>query len=405
MSALDMNMNKFNILFLYSGVIDPLRGGIESVTNELAEYFTTKGCSCYYLSLNKNISSNKRQYYLPNSTCFYNVENKEYLINFIKQKQINILINQGGFDKDCSQLAYLVKAYGVKLISCIHNSLLDRIRNFDVSYYNKFKKKKLHFLLKYTRYKFVKNILYLMYYFKYQKHFKKLHAYSDSIILLSDSFRKDFSFFVGDLSDKISAIANPIPAKIYESESNDKKEKILLYVGRIDMQQKRSDLLLQIWSMIYKEYNDWKLCIVGGGKDLNYLKTYASTHHLENVIFEGNQNPIPYYQKASIFCMTSSYEGFGIVLVEAMNMKLVPIAFESFSTVRDIIDDNVNGILIPPFDRDLYAKKISEMIKNDDLRYSLSNKAYQKSQKFRMDVIGDKWLTLFASFYDDTIAS
>lgn len=88
-----------------------------------------------------------------------------------------------------------------------------------------------------------------------------------------------------------------------------------------------------------------------------------------------------------------------------MNMKLVPIAFESFSTVRDIINDNVNGILISPFEKDLYAKKLSELIRNDDLRYSLSNNAYQKSQQFRIDVIGDKWLTLFASLYEDTIVS
>lgn len=398
-------MKKNNILFLYSNIIDPLRGGIQSVTYELADYFTLKGCTCYYLSLNNEKNNDNKQYYLPNSLTFFNEENKTFLIRFVKEKYINILINQGGFDKECCQLAYIAKEYGVKLISCIHNSLLDRIRNFDVSYYNQFKRRNLHFLLKYTRNSFVKRILYSMYRFKYHKHFKKLHECSDLVVLLSDSFKQDLSFFIGDLSHKVCSMPNPISAKIYESESNDKKEKILLYVGRIDMQQKRPDLLLQIWSMIYKEHNDWKLFIVGGGKDLNYLKTYASTHHLENVIFEGKQNPIPYYQKASIFCMTSSYEGFGIVLVEAMNMKLVPIAFESFSTVRDIIDDNVNGILVTPFDRDLYAKKLSELIRKDDLRYSLSNNAYQKSQQFRMDVIGDKWLTLFASLYDDTIAS
>lgn len=400
-----MNTNKFNILFLYSGIIEPLRGGIESVTYELAEYFTDKRCLCYYLSLNKDRNNDIKQHYLPNSSNFFNDENITFLIDFIKDKNINILINQGGFDIDCCQLAYEVKNYGVKLISCIHNSLLDRIRHFDVSYYSTLKKKKMQFLLKYTRNNFVKSMLCSMYRLKYQKHFKRLNKYSDRVVLLSDSFKHDFSFFIGELSDKVCAMPNPIPAKIRNSESNTRKDKIVLYVGRIDLQQKRPDLLLQIWSMIYKDHKDWKLIIVGGGKDLNYLKTYASSLHLENVVFEGNQDPTPYYQKASIFCMTSSYEGFGIVLVEAMNMKVVPIAFESFSTVRDIIDDNVNGILIPPFDMDLYAKKLSELIGNDDLRYSLSNNAYQKSQQFRMDVIGDKWLALFASLYDDTIVN
>lgn len=154
-----------------------------------------------------------------------------------------------------------------------------------------------------------------MYRFTYKKHFKRLQECSDLVVLLSESFKQDLSFFIGELSPKVFSMPNPIPTKIYKSEPTIPKKKILLFVGRMDMQQKRLDFLLQIWSMIHKEHNDWKLVIVGGGKDLNYLKTYASTLHLENVIFEGIQNPIPYYQKASIFCMTPSYEGFGIVLV------------------------------------------------------------------------------------------
>ena len=396
-----MNTKKNNILFLYSGIIEPLRGGIESVTCELADYFTDKGCLCYYLSLNKDKNNDIRQHYLPNSSNFFNEENKTFLIDFIKDKNINILINQGGFDIDCCQLAYEVKNYGVKLISCIHNSLLDRIRHFDVSYYSTFKKRKIQFLLNFTRNNFVKNILCSMYRIKYHKHFKRLHEHSDKVVLLSDSFKQDLSFFIGDLSDKVCAMPNPIPNKIYNSESNSSKDKIVLYVGRIDIQQKRPDLLLQMWSTICKEHKDWKLIIVGGGDELKYLKDYASSLHLENVCFEGNQDPIPYYKKAAIFCMTSSYEGFGIVLIEAMNMKVVPIAFDSFSTVRDIIDNNINGVLITPFDKELYAKKLSDMMSNESAREIYSKNAYLKSQQFQLDVSGNKWLNLFSSLFED----
>lgn len=390
-------MKGFNILFLYSGVIDPLRGGIESVTYELSDYFAKNGCLCYYLSLHHDNNDDKKQYYLPNTSCFLNDENKIYLINFIKDKKINIVINQGGFDKDCCLLAYEVKKQGVKLVSCLHNSLLDRIRHFEITYYNIFEKKKIQYLLRYTRNNIVKNILYSVYRLKYQKHFKRLHKTSDRVVLLSDSFKDDFSYFIGNLTNKVCAMPNPIPSKIYNSGSNTQKEKIVLYVGRIDMQQKRPDLLLQIWSKIYKKHKDWKLIIVGGGKDLDYLKTYASSLHLENVSFEGTQNPVSYYKKASIFCMTSSYEGFAIVLLEAINMKVVPIAFESFSAVRDIIDNNLNGVLIPPFDIDLYAEKLSELMSDNSMRDNYSNNAYLKSQQFQLNTIGNKWLNLFSS--------
>ena len=99
--------------------------------------------------------------------------------------------------------------------------------------------------------------------------------------------------------------------------------------------------------------------------------------------------------------MTSSYEGFGIVLIEAMNMKVVPIAFDSFSTVRDIIDNNINGVLITPFDKELYAKKLSDMMSNESAREIYSNNAYLKSQQFQLDVIGNKWLNLFSSLFED----
>lgn len=398
-----MNDTKFNILFLYASAIDPLKGGIESVTYELSNYLSSIGCSCYYLSLNRSESNDSKQFFLPNDSFFLNEENKMFLIDFIKDKKIDILINQGGFDKEGCQFSYIVKDYGVKLISCLHNSLLDRIRYFDISYYNTFKKRKIQFLLKYTRNRFVKKLLFSMYRLKYLDHYKKLCEYSNRVLLLSDSFRDDFSFFIGDLPDNVCAMPNPIPSKIYNSESNTQKDKIVLYVGRIDMQQKRPDLLLQIWSMVYKEHKDWKLLIVGGGEDLNYLKTYASSLHLENVFFEGNQNPVSYYQKASIFCMTSSYEGFGIVLIEAMNMKVVPIAFESFSTVRDIIDNNVNGVLIPPFNVESYAGKLSELMSDNSLRDNFSNNAYLKSQQFQLDVIGNKWLNLFTSLIKDNV--
>ena len=150
-----MCIAQYNILFLYSSAIDPFKGGVESVTSELSSYFISKGSSCYYLSLYKNNSNNIMQFNLPNSVNFYNQENIAFVLKFVKDKNINILINQGGISKDCSQLSYVVKPYGIKIVSCIHNSLLDTVRNFDILYYNKFKKYKLEKLLFLTKIKVV----------------------------------------------------------------------------------------------------------------------------------------------------------------------------------------------------------------------------------------------------------
>ena len=390
---------QYNILFLYSSVIDPLKGGVESVTSELSNYFLSKGCYCYYLSLHENNSNNKIQFTLPNSTCFYNKENIEFILNFVNDRKVDILINQGGISEDCSQLAYVVKPYGIKIVSCIHNSLLDTVRNFDMLYYNQFKKYNLHKFIYLTKNRYIKNILYALYYLKYSNHYKKLHKNSDKVVLLSDSFKEDLSFFIKELSPKVCSIPNPIPSKISENKLENVKENIILYVGRVDSLHKKVDLLLNIWSLLHEEHKDWKLVIVGGGNELEKMKEYASSLSLKNIYFEGFQDPIPYYKKASIFCMTSASEGFGIVLIEAMNMGLVPIAFDSFSAVRDIIDDGRNGILVPPFDIKLYSEKISYLIKNMEERLFVSKKAYEKSKEFQLDEIGNRWMMLFSSLF------
>lgn len=76
--------------------------------------------------------------------------------------------------------------------------------------------------------------------------------------------------------------------------------------------------------------------------------------------------------------MTSLFEGFGLVLTEAMYYGVVPLAFNSYANVGDIINDKVNGFIIPPFDIKEYADKISSLIDNETLRLQMSEAAIKK---------------------------
>ena len=73
----------YNILFLYSNIIDPIRGGIESVTYELAKYFSSKGYLCYYLTLNNTSNNDDKQFYLPDSSLFLNEKNNSNIFNSV----------------------------------------------------------------------------------------------------------------------------------------------------------------------------------------------------------------------------------------------------------------------------------------------------------------------------------
>lgn len=94
--------------------------------------------------------------------------------------------------------------------------------------------------------------------------------------------------------------------------------------------------------------------------------------------------------------MTSASEGFPMVLVEAAAFGCVPVAFESFAAVRDIISDGENGALVPPFDLDKYAETLAALMNDDALRERLAAGTAQICENFAPAKIGDRWEALFA---------
>ena len=118
---------------------------------------------------------------------------------------------------------------------------------------------------------------------------------------------------------------------------------------------------LKIWKEIETDHtlSEWKLKIVGHGKMESWYKSLVIHYGLQRVFFEGTKNPEPYYNEASIFMMTSSFEGWGLTLTEAQQYGCVPLAFHSFASLTDIITDKVNGFAIPNDDISLYIKQIS----------------------------------------------
>lgn len=105
---------------------------------------------------------------------------------------------------------------------------------------------------------------------------------------------------------------------------------------------------MTIWKHIQldKEFNEWHLYIVGDGKDKSFYLDFTRNNNIPNVHFEGRRYPIPYYKRASIFAMTSAFEGFPMSIIEAQQNGVVTIVMDSFLSVHDIIDNDVNGVLI-----------------------------------------------------------
>lgn len=385
-----------NILYLFPS-INPQKGGIERVTYVMSRYLQQHGFNCYFVGLrNKNTPPEKEMTYLPDTEKDDTAVNISFLRNYIKEHNINIVINQGGMPGSNScNLLHQAKTNNIIAITCLHNSLLCQIRNLPVVFEKKIKEKHLSFLTPpVLNNPILKKIVLKLYACKVHKHYITLCKNNDAIVLLSESFKKDLFYICRKKFNNVYSIPNPVSFKLPTYNDN-QKEKIVLYVGRINTVQKKVDLLLQIWSKICYNYQDWRLIIVGYGEELDSLKQYAKRLHLINYSFEGQQSPLEYYRKASIFAMTSSFEGFGIVLVEAMQSGVVPIAFNSYLSASDIIDNGINGFLVKPFNINDYVNKITTLIENENYRMQLSHNAIEKAQNFNIEKVGNSWINLF----------
>lgn len=172
-----------------------------------------------------------------------------------------------------------------------------------------------------------------------------------------------------------------------KSQSNAKK---VLAIGR-NCVEKNLAALIRIWQTISDKYTDWQLEIVGDG--VTGLAPLVSSKSI--VLSESTPHIIEKYKQASIYTLTSHYEGLPLVLIEAQHMGLPCIAYDCPTGPKDVITNGVDGFLIPPGDELLFAQKLSELIENEDLRIKMRHHALENSSRFSEDTIMQQWVKLF----------
>ena len=202
-------------------------------------------------------------------------------------------------------------------------------------------------------------------------------------------------------NDKVQILPNPItiPSSDFVFDFLQKRKEVL-YVGRIDENQKRIHRIIDTWALLEASFPDWKLIIVGDGVEKRNLVEKVIQLKLNNVVFEGFQNPSLYYKRASILMLTSEYEGFGLVVVEAMSFGVIPVVYGSYSAVYDIISDGVDGVILPynkkGYDTEFATEKMKELMLDADKRNNLAQAAIITSKRYSVESIVDSWNKLFA---------
>lgn len=167
--------------------------------------------------------------------------------------------------------------------------------------------------------------------------------------------------------------------------SSDLKNKILLSVAR-NSYEKGLDLLLEIWKGISAENPDWKWNIITSLEGYFNLKKMISEGNIPNVEIIPPQSDIEhYYQQASIYAMTSRFEGFPMVLLEAMSFGLPVISFRCPIGPELILRNDVNGILIENGNLPQYMTKLKELMNSNDLRKQFQQPALNFASGYTLE--------------------
>jgi len=187
----------------------------------------------------------------------------------------------------------------------------------------------------------------------------------------------------------LDVVANPL--SFYPEESSDLNSKKIICVGKVSF-QKGQDLLLQAWNKINSKHPDWTLEMYGKEN-----KKFLDTSHLpERVLwFPPAKNIEEKYLQSSIYVMSSRFEGFGMVLIEAMACGVPCVSFDCHYGPSDIIEDNVDGFIVEKDNVNIFADKILEIIENDSLRQTMGAKAKQNVKRYDPDFIAKQWDELF----------
>ena len=372
------------------------QGGMERVTDTLIRLLQKRGHKVSVLCLYKNrkgadFSSPCDIYYLPLDIQ----KRSEFYVSLVNNLAPDIVIDQaegdiiGRFGIFASRKT--MPSHQTKYIAVQHNSVYSAL-----TYYREIKKRMygggwMSTILSWVYNNTLLPIMQRRAFMIQRRLFYDLQRNYDMIVTLSQGAVQDFHKLCPSTPrEKVVCIPNCTHYDVEPEECYTKRKRVL-YVGRMENFSKGVDKLLRVWSRVESVMDGWDLHLIGAGQDLEYNINLASRLRIKRCVFHGECNPLPYYQEASIICLTSHYEGFGMVILEAMQYGCVPIAFGTYPAIYDLIKHQENGFIVPPFNEQAYAETIMNLMRNKELREGMAKRCVRHSLKFAPDEFSNQW--------------
>ena len=331
---------------------------------QLTEWLTAHGVDSklYFSYLELADSEFENGLLLPDHySQFYTPRNIEAICRFIIDKQIDVILDYSHVITGDTRKYYLEikkRNPGIKICTMIHNcpSHTTQLKQYELSTL-RFKdvhgpKKLFQWMLPQLYISLLKKVV------SHQN--RSAYDTLDEVVLLSPAYIPEFKKLIGKKDAwKLSAIPNAIKP---------------------------------VTSNIPLTAN---LTLVGDGPQVGTCRQIIAEKKVKRVCLTGHQMSIPYIDRARILCLTSVIEGLPTVFTEAMSLGVIPIGFDSFNAIYDMIDDGIDGFIIPDNNYEQYAETILRLAQDDTLRCQIAYKAQKRKNRYDIEQVGPLWMETF----------
>jgi glycosyltransferase involved in cell wall biosynthesis len=194
------------------------------------------------------------------------------------------------------------------------------------------------------------------------------------------------------LDRKVPVVRIPNAVRDPGETRADLSAKTVLAAGRLT-RQKGYDRLIKAWEIVAPKHPDWKLRICGMGPKRRHLLWMIRARGLEGsvTVERAVQDLDAEMAKASIFALSSRWEGLPLAMLEAMSVGMAVVSFDCPTGPADLIDDHESGLLIKPRTIDNFAAGLDEMMSDEELRRRCAAGALETASEYSMDLLGPKW--------------
>lgn len=375
-----------DLVYLIEGMFNS--AGMERVVANKANYFSQRGYNVivittdqggkpYYYKLNDNVTCldldvnfrNYAHYFILFRVLIYYYKTflfKKRLSKFLYEKKVGVVIS---LMLRSSDFLHKIKDGSVKIIE--HHFSYDY-----ASFFSKAQRRGFFLRFVYSfRGKMVEN---------------QLRKYDRFVVLTEE----DAVLWRSHLQN-VEVIPNSVT--FHTNQLASVGNKIVLAVGRLEF-QKGFDRLLEVWRLIHQRNSDWKLHIYGDGQDKKALMSIVEQNNMSESItfFPPTKDIQQVLLSGSVYAMTSRFEGFPMILIEAMSCGLPVVSFACKCGPSDIISDSEDGFLIEDGNVSDFAEKLSELMQNPQLILQMGALAKHNMERFSEQEVMGKWEKLFS---------